>query len=179
MRYWQPKLRPAAQGTWLQFDGTRRIAIIRVVTAGHPQRLLLRADTWAADEAARDLLGFFPPDALRLCAEVIWGLYQDATARQGKEPTMHKQRPEVEWHPLLNADENTPGAWTLRDADGHAYGGVKIVRQGTEIYYLGQFRGDPIGRFDRLRPAVENVHLALVRATQGRVMPPPRSDRAR
>lgn len=166
VRYWQPKLRAVAPGTWLQFDGSRRIAVIRVVSAGHPPKPLLRADTWAADEGARDLLGYFPPDELRICAEVVWSLFQDAIANQGKEPAVEKHRPDVEWHPLLNADENTPGVWTLRDADGHAYGGVRIVRQGADIYYLGQFRGNPIGRFDRLRPAVENVHLALVRASQ-------------
>ena len=62
--------------------------------------------------------------------------------------------------PLLNADENRPGTWTLRDSEGHAYGGIRITRQGADVYYLAQYRGNPIGRFDRLGTAVETVHLA-------------------
>lgn len=164
VRYWQPKLRSVTRGEWLQFDGSRRIAIIRQVEAGHPPKPLLRADTWAPDPAARDLIGYFPGDELRLCAETVWGEYFAAT--EGKEAPMPSPNGSVEWHPLLNADERTPGIWTMVDSEGAAYGGVRIVRQGSEVYYLGQFRGNPIGRFDRLRPAVENVHLAYVRATQ-------------
>lgn len=167
MRYWQPKLRVTGPGTWLQFEGSRRIAIIRAVTAGYPSRPLLRADTWSADEAARAFIGYFPADELRLCAEVVWTLYQEATSAQTKDATMNAQHSEpVRWHPLLNADENHPGTWTLRDSDGHAYGGIRITRQGADVYYLAQYRGNPIGRFDRLRTAVENVHVAHVRATQ-------------
>ncbi|GAA1061401.1 hypothetical protein [Agromyces bracchium] len=167
MRYWQPKLRGVRPGTWLQFDGSRRIAVIRTVNAGYPPRPLLRADTWAADDATRDFIGYFPIDELRLCAEMVWSLYQEATTAPPEDITMNaRQHGPDKWHPLLNADENRPGFWTLRDADGHTYGGIRITRQGTDVYYLAQYRGNPIGRFDRLRTAAENVHLAHVRATQ-------------
>lgn len=128
---------------------------------------MLRADTWAQEENARNLIGYFPPDELRLAAETVWDEYQAALISEGKVSTMANQPSGgVEWHPLLNAEERTPGTWTMLDSDGYAYGGVRIVRQGSDVFYLGQFRGNPIGRFDRLRPAVENVHLAYVRATQ-------------
>ena len=167
MRYWQPKLRAVGPGSWLQFDGSRRIAIIRTVIAGYPPRPLLRAETWSAVDDARAFLGYFPADELRLCAEVIWTLYQEATSVQVKDATVNTKQPgSTQWHPLLNADERSPGTWTLRDSDGHAYGGIRITRQGTDIYYLAQYRGNPIGRFDRLRAAAENVHLAHVRATR-------------
>ncbi|MFF2493265.1 hypothetical protein [Agromyces sp. NPDC058064] len=64
----------------MQFDGERRIAIIREVDAGTPPRQLLRADTWAPAEADRDFLGYFPVDALRLAAEMVWEVYQAALA---------------------------------------------------------------------------------------------------
>ncbi|WP_438854874.1 hypothetical protein [Agromyces sp. M3QZ16-3] len=167
MRYWQPKLRVIRPGTWLQFDGSQRIAVIRTVSAGYPPRPLLRADTWAADDVARDFIGYFPIDELRLCAEMVWSLYQEAISTPPKDTTMNaKQTSPGQWHPLLNADENRPGSWTLRDSDGHAYGGIRITRQGADIYYLAQYRGNPIGRFGRLRTAVENVHLAHVRMAQ-------------
>ncbi|MEV1130547.1 hypothetical protein [Agromyces sp. NPDC049794] len=166
MRYWQPKLRATGPGTWLLFDGSRRIAVIRTINAGYPPRPLLRADSWATDEAARDFIGYFPVDELRLCAEMVWSLYQEATS-PSKDTTMNAKPPgSPQWHPLLNADENRPGTWTLRDSDGHAYGGIRITRQGADVYYIAQYRGNPIGRFDRLRAAAENVHLAHVRATQ-------------
>lgn len=98
---------------------------------------------------------------------MVWSLYQESTTTPPKDTTMNARQPSPgQWHPLLNADENRPGFWTLRDADGHAYGGIRITRQGADVYYLAQYRGNPIGRFDRLRTAVENVHLAHVRATQ-------------
>ena len=71
MRYWQPKLRSVTRGEWIQFDGSRRIAIIREVEAGTPSKPLLRAETWEADEAARDLIGYFPIDEIRLAAETV------------------------------------------------------------------------------------------------------------
>lgn len=160
-------------GTWVQFDGSRRIAVIRTVTAGYPPRPLLRAETWAADENARAFVGYFPADELRLCAEVVWTLYQEATSAKAKDATMNPKQPAGDqWHPLLNADENSPGTWTMRDSEGHTYGGIRITRQGTDVYYLAQYLGNPIGRFDRLRTAVETVHLAHVRATQHRRVPP-------
>ena len=95
MRYWQPKLRVVGPGTWLQFDGSRRIAIIRTVTAGYPPRPLLRADTWSADDDARAFLGYFPADELRLCAEMVWSLYQGAISTPPKDTTMTAKQPTV------------------------------------------------------------------------------------
>jgi|GEM_PF-870199 len=166
MRYWQPKLRLIGPGSWLQFDGSRRIAIIRTVDVGYPPRPLLRAHTWAPDDAARDFIGYFPTDELRLCAELVWSLYQDAIADRTDTTMTAAQSGSGQWHPLLNADENCPGTWTLRDAHGHAYGGIRITRQGADLYCLAQYRGNAVGHFERLRAAAENVHLAHVRATQ-------------
>lgn len=118
MRYWQPKLRVV-----------RSLAAVRRQPAycrhphrqrRHPPRPLLRADTWAADEIARDFIGYFPIDELRLCAEMVWSLYQEAVSTPAKDTTMNAKRPNLgQWHPLLNADENRPGVWTLRDSDDH------------------------------------------------------------
>ena len=80
VRYWQPKLRSVTRGEWIQFDGSRRIAIIREISAGNPPKPLLRAETWAPDDVARDFIGYFPADELRLAAETIWKEYQAALA---------------------------------------------------------------------------------------------------
>ncbi|MFE6965672.1 hypothetical protein ACFVAJ_11175 [Agromyces sp. NPDC057679] len=80
MRYWSPNLRSVTRGEWVQFDGERRIAIIREISAGTPPQPLLRDDTWAPVEADRDFLGYFPIDALRLAAEMVWEVYQAALA---------------------------------------------------------------------------------------------------
>jgi hypothetical protein len=95
MRYWQPKLRVVRPGTWLQFDGSRRIAVIRTFNAGYPPRPLLRADTWAEDDVARDFIGYFPADELRLCAEMVWSLYQGAISTPPKDTTMTAKQPTV------------------------------------------------------------------------------------
>lgn len=92
MRYWQPKLRVVRPGTWLQFDGSWRIAVIRTVNAGYPPRPLLRADTWAPDDVTRDFIGYFPTDELRLCAEMVWSL-QEATTTPPKDTTMNARQP--------------------------------------------------------------------------------------
>ncbi|MFF2389351.1 hypothetical protein [Agromyces sp. NPDC058104] len=80
MRYWSPNLRSVTRGEWLQFDGERRIAVIREVNVGTPPQQLLRADTWVPAEAGRDFLGYFPGEALRLAAEMVWEVYQAALA---------------------------------------------------------------------------------------------------
>lgn len=86
MRYWQPKLRSVTPGEWIQFDGSRRIAIIREVTIGIPPKPLLRAETWTSDPEARDLIGYFPPDSVRLAAETVWKEYQAAIAAPKSSP---------------------------------------------------------------------------------------------
>lgn len=88
MRYWSPKLRSVRPGEWLQFDGSRRIAIIREVEVGTPAKALLRAETWAEDVTARDFIGYFLADSLRLAGETVWEVYQAAIAAQ-KSGTGH------------------------------------------------------------------------------------------
>lgn len=77
----------------------------------------------------------------------------------------------VEWHPLLNAEERTPGVWTMVDSAGRAYGAVRIVREGAAIVYVTELRGERLGgRSVRLREAAERVHAAYVA-----LQPPPRT----
>ncbi|WP_394551941.1 hypothetical protein ACDF64_13840 [Agromyces sp. MMS24-JH15] len=42
--------------------------------------------------------------------------------------------PESSEGAILDADEQRMGTSTLRDAAGHAYGGVRITRQGADAY---------------------------------------------
>jgi len=168
VRYWQPKLRTVQRGVWLQFDDSRRIAVIRVVELSNPPRRLLRAETWAADPGDRELIGYFPVDELRLAAETVWSEYQ-ATRPPAVEVTVERQQyssGDVPWHPLLNADEGPPGEWSMRDSTGAAYGRVRIMKDGDATVYAAELRGRPIGRYDRLRPAVEAVHAAYVAANR-------------
>lgn len=164
MRYWQPKLRSIQRGEWLQFDGSRRIAVIRQVELSNPPRLLLRAETWAPDASAREFIGYFPTDELRLAAECVWGEYQAAIAAPREEAQVARTNAGgVEWHPLLNAEERTPGVWTMVDSTGRAYGAVRIIREGSAVVYVGELRGERLGgRNVRLREAVERVHRAYV-----------------
>lgn len=72
---------------------------------------------------------------------------------------------DTRWHPLLNAQERTPGVWTLVDNTGREYGVVRIVREGPAVVYVGELRGQLLGgRNVRLREAVEKVHAAYVRS---------------
>lgn len=59
------------------FDHHRRIAIIRIVEIRG--RRLLRSVTYDADPEKRQLIGYFPPDAMRLAAECTWSEYIKAT----------------------------------------------------------------------------------------------------
>ncbi|GAA1769707.1 hypothetical protein [Agromyces humatus] len=174
MRYWQPKLRSIRAGEWLLFDDSRRIAVIREVHVSSPPRPLLRAETWAPDEDARVFLGYFPVDALRLAAETVWWEYRAAAELpKAAESTRAPEPPRVPpgsgdgsaRHPLLNAQEHTPGVWTLVDSTGREYGAVRIVREGAAVVYVGELRGERLGgRNVKLREAVEKVHAAYVRS---------------
>ena len=76
-----------------------------------------------------------------------------------------KPKPETKWHPLLNADERTPGVWTMVDSTGRDYGTIRIVREGRAIVYVSELRGEKLsGRNITLRHAVEKVHAAFVRS---------------
>ena len=78
MRYWQPKLRSVVPGEWIMFNGSRRIAIIRRVTAGTPAQPMLYAETWAEQPDERSMIGYFPEDRLRFAADVVWTEYRRA-----------------------------------------------------------------------------------------------------
>ena len=72
---------------------------------------------------------------------------------------------QTKWHPLLNADERTPGVWTMVDSTGRDYGTVRIIREGSAIVYVSELRGEKLsGRNVTLRHAVEKVHAAFVRS---------------
>lgn len=60
-------------GVWYVFDKSRRIAIIRYVEVRG--RRLLRSVTFDRDPAQRQLIGYFPEDAMRLAVEFTWWEY--------------------------------------------------------------------------------------------------------
>jgi hypothetical protein len=60
-------------GVWYLFDKSKRIAIVRVV--GVRGRRLLRSVTFDHDSAQRQLIGYFPEDAMRLAVECTWAEY--------------------------------------------------------------------------------------------------------
>lgn len=73
--------RDVAPLQWLMFDGTKRIAIIRVVDIRGANRKLIRSVTFDPDPSKRQLIGYFPNDAvgLRLAATVTWQAWIRAT----------------------------------------------------------------------------------------------------
>ncbi|MDQ0894412.1 hypothetical protein [Agromyces ramosus] len=68
------------------------------------------------------------------------------------------------WHPFFAAEERTPGTWTLVDSTGRDYGMVRIVRIGDQVGYVGELRGEPVGRYLTFRAALEAVHAVFIRA---------------
>lgn len=64
-------------GVWYLFDKSRRIAIIRTVEVRG--RRLLRSVTFHAEPEQRQLIGYFPEDAMRLTVECTWSEYVKAT----------------------------------------------------------------------------------------------------
>lgn len=84
VQHWSPMSqlqRGVEQGTWLMFDRSKRIAILRVVPIRGTGRSLIRAVTYHSDPAQRQLIGYFPNDAggLKLAATVTWGEWVRAT----------------------------------------------------------------------------------------------------
>ncbi|MDI9891705.1 hypothetical protein [Microbacterium sp. IEGM 1404] len=67
--------RSSRPGVWFIYDKSTRIAIVRVVCG----RKLLRSVTFDADPARRQLIGYFPEDAMRLAVECAWSEYVRAT----------------------------------------------------------------------------------------------------
>lgn len=76
VQHWSPLSQVQAgvePGTWIVFDRSRRIAIIRLVEVrGHR---LLRSVTYHDDPGQRQLIGYFPEDGMRLAAECTWSEY--------------------------------------------------------------------------------------------------------
>ena len=64
-------------GVWYMFDNSRRIAIIRHVEIRG--RRLLRAVSYDADPERRQLIGYFPDNAMPLAAACTWSEYIRAT----------------------------------------------------------------------------------------------------
>ena len=76
VQHWSPMSqlqRSPEPGVWYVFDKSRRIAIIRYVEVRG--RRLLRSVTFDRDPAERQLIGYFPEDAMRLAVEFTWWEY--------------------------------------------------------------------------------------------------------
>lgn len=76
VQHWTPMSqlqRSPEPGIWYVFDQSKRIAIIRHVEV--KGRRLLRSVTWSQDPEQRQLIGYFPEDAMRLAVECTWSEY--------------------------------------------------------------------------------------------------------
>ena len=68
------------------------------------------------------------------------------------------------WHPLLAAQENPTGTWSLLDAYDRVYGTIEIRRvSDDDVRYRVSFRGEVIGWSNTLRLACERVHGEFLR----------------
>lgn len=79
VQHWSPLsqvCRSPEPRTWYVFDRHRRIAIIRIVEVRG--RRLLRSVTYDADPERRQLIGYFPENAMQLAAECTWSEYRPA-----------------------------------------------------------------------------------------------------
>ena len=80
VQVWSPMSqlqRSPEPGVWFVFDRSRRIAIVRVVEV--QGRKLLRSVTFHDDPAQRQLIGYFPEDAMKLAVECTWSEYVKQT----------------------------------------------------------------------------------------------------
>jgi hypothetical protein len=76
VQHWSPMSqlqRSPEPGVWYVFDRSKRIAILRVVEIRG--RRLLRSVTFDPDPLLRQLIGYFPEDAMRLAVECTWSEY--------------------------------------------------------------------------------------------------------
>ena len=76
VQHWTPMSqlqRSPERGIWYVFDQSKRIAIIRHVEV--KGRRLIRSVTWSPDPEQRQLIGYFPEDAMRLAVECTWSEY--------------------------------------------------------------------------------------------------------
>jgi hypothetical protein len=68
------------------------------------------------------------------------------------------------WHPLLAAQENPTGTWSLLDAHDRVYGTIEIRRvSDDDVRYRVSFCGAVIGWSNTLRLACERVHGEFLR----------------
>lgn len=68
----------------------------------------------------------------------------------------------ADWHPILAAEEDPPGRWTMLTPDGEAYGAVEIRRAADGIRYRCAFRGVELVPTTTLREACARVHSAYI-----------------
>ncbi len=76
VQVWSPMSqlqRSPEKGVWFVFDKSKRIAIVRLVEVRG--RKLLRSVTFHDDPAQRQLIGYFPEDAMKLAVECTWSEY--------------------------------------------------------------------------------------------------------
>ncbi len=63
------------------------------------------------------------------------------------------------WHPILSAEERTPGVWTMVAAFGHVYGTIRFVRRGNEVGYRADDKSsDLVGYYRTILAAVMAAH---------------------
>ena len=80
VQMWSPMSqlqRSPEPGVWFIFDKSKRIAIVRFVEVRG--RKLLRSVTFHDDPAQRQLIGYFPEDAMKLAVECTWPEYVKQT----------------------------------------------------------------------------------------------------
>lgn len=76
VQHWSPMSqlqRSPEPGVWYLFDRSKRIATLRLVEVRG--RRLLRSVTFDPDASRRQLIGYFPEDAMRLAVECTWSEY--------------------------------------------------------------------------------------------------------
>lgn len=91
-------------GVWYMFDRSRRIAILRVVEIRG--RRLLRSVTFDPDPLKRQLIGYFPPDALRLAVECTWSEYIKYTGPPHADSQRGKRVARAAMYSTLSRCEN-------------------------------------------------------------------------
>ena len=73
-----------------------------------------------------------------------------------------------DWHPILAADEVTPGTWHMVDPSGRRYGVIEIRRTADGIRYRAEYHGGDgailLGWGTSLRLACARVHRAYLSA---------------
>lgn len=68
----------------------------------------------------------------------------------------------ADWHPMLTAEENPAGVWTMLAPFGEVYGRVEIRRDGDHVFYRSWFRDTELVPTPTLRAATMLVHRAYI-----------------